>query len=403
MRFKYQIRQIVMEIFSFLLRTLALLTPKKKGLILFGSFSAKRFGDNSAALFSYIHKNHPELTAIWMTNNDQVVKEIEQLGDSVLKRRSFRGIWLSLRAEVVVSSHGLKDAIMFEPLFYRPKLVYLGHGIPLKKGWIGIENIPVRFKKASLKKIKYSTFMISSSEFSAQLQNGFLPIGKNKIKLTGLPRNDMLFELDKNITKKKYNLNKFKYVIFYAPTFRNWELTRFFPFEDYNIKQLNEFCELNETCFILRPHHNDLKNMNTDFWKEIKGSSNFRIITHERCSDVNELLVASDCLITDYSSIFFDYLLLDRPMIFLPYDLERYKKEHGFLIDYDLITPGYKPKVQKEFLRNLNQIIDGNDEHKSVRNELKDKIHEYKDANACYRVTKEIKDIIKWVKFYGKS
>lgn len=395
MRFKYQIRQIVMESVSLLLRILALLTPKQKGLILFGSFSAKRFGDNSAALFSYIHKNHPELTAVWMTNSNQVVEEIKQLGCSVLKRRSFRGVWLSLRAEVVVSSHGIKDAIMFEPFSHLPKLVYLGHGIPLKKGWIEIKNIPIKFKKASLKKIKYSTFMISSSDFSAQLQNSFLPIGENKIKITGLPRNDMLFELKKNITKKKYNINEFKHVIFYVPTFRNWELTRFFPFEDYNIKQLNEFCEMNETCFILRPHHNDLNNMNTYFWKEIKMSSNFKIITHERCSNVNELLVASDCLISDYSSIFFDYLLLDRPMIFLPYDLKRYSKEHGFLIEYDLITPGYKPKDQKELLRNLKQVICGKDEYTGLRNELKNKIHKYHDASACFRVTKEIKGLIK--------
>ena len=394
-KMRYCLRQVVMESFSFFLKIMALIIPKQKKLILFGSFSAERFGDNSAALFSYIHKNHSELTAIWMTNSDQVVEEIKYLGCSVHKRRSFRGIWLSLRAEVVVSSHGLKDAIMFEPFSHRPELVYLGHGIPLKKGWIGIENIPVRFKKESLKKLKCSSFMISSSEFSAQLQNGFLPIGKNKIKITGLPRNDMLFELDKNITKKKYNLNEFKYVIFYVPTFRNWELTRFFPFEDYNIKQLNEFCELNETCFILRPHHNDLKNMNTDFWKEIKGSTNFRIITHDRCSNVNELLVASDCLITDYSSIFFDYLLLDRPMIFLPYDLKRYTKDHGFLIDYDSITSGCKPKNQQELLINLEQIIYGKDEFKSLRNELTNKIHEYQDANSCYRVTKEIKGLMK--------
>ncbi|MEA2096430.1 MAG: CDP-glycerol glycerophosphotransferase family protein [Candidatus Cloacimonadota bacterium] len=395
MKIKYFIRLIVMESFSLLLGILALIIPKHRGLILFGSFSAERFGDNSAALFCYIHKNHPELTAVWMTNNDHVVEEIKQIGGSVLKRRTLSGIWLSLRAEVVVSSHGIKDAIMFEPFFHRPKLVYLGHGIPLKKGWIGIENIPVKFKKASLRKIKYSTFMISSSEFSAQLQNDFLPIGKNKVKIIGLPRNDMLFELDKHAIQKKYNLDEFKNVIFYAPTFRNWELTRFFPFEDYNIKELNKFCELNEACFILRPHHNDLKSMNTDFWKEIKGSSNFRIITHERCSNVNELLVASDCLITDYSSIFFDYLLLNRPMIFLPYDLEKYKKEHGFLIDYDSVTSGYKPKDQKKLLKNLEQIIYGKDEFKSLRNKLKNKVHEYQDSNACFRVTKEIKGLMK--------
>ena len=82
-------------------------------------------------------------------------------------------------------------------------------------------------------------------------------------------------------------------------------------------------------------------------------------------------------------------------MIFLPYDLKRYSKEHGFLIDYDLITSGYKPKDQKELLRNLKQVICGKDEYTGLRNELKNKIHKYHDASACFRVTKEIKGLIK--------
>ena len=383
-----------METFSLFLKFMALIIPKQKGLILFGSFSAERFGDNSAALFSYIQKSHPELTAKWMTNNDQVVEEIKQHGGSVFKRRTFQGIWLSLRAEVVVSSHGIKDTIMFEPLVHRPKLIYLGHGIPLKKGWIGISNIQRKFKKASQKKVKYSTFMISSSDFSAQLQNNFLPIGRDKIKITGLPRNDVLFKLENYTTREKYNLNKTKYLILYAPTFRNGELTRFFPFEDYDINELNKFCELNNIYFILRPHHNDLKKMNTDLWKKISKSPNFELITHKTCSNVNNLLVVSDCLITDYSSIYFDYLLLDRSMIFLPYDLEKYSEEHGFIADYESVTPGYKPQSQDEFLDDLKQIINQKDKFKSLRNELKNKIHKHQDANSCFRIVKEIKGLM---------
>lgn len=384
-----------MESVSLFLKIMALIIPKRKGLILFGSFSAERFGDNSATLYNFIRENNPELKAYWMTNSEEVVNAIKRIGGTVLKRRTFWGIWMSLRAEVVVSSHGVKDAILFEPIFHKPKLIYLGHGIPLKKGWVSITNIPAKFKRASFKKIKSSAFMISSSEFSAQLQNGFLPIGKDKIKVTGLPRNDILFELDKKTIKNKFKLKKFKYVILYAPTFRNWELTRFFPFEDYNIKQLNHFCELHEVCFILRPHHSDLKKMNTNFWNELNTSLNLSIITTDKCSNVNELLLVSDCLITDYSSIYFDYLLMDRPIVFIPYDFERYKNEHGFLVNYDTITPGSKPKKMQTLLMNLKQIIDGIDEFKELRNELKNKIHKYQDSNACSRITKEIIGLMK--------
>lgn len=384
-----------MNAFSSILRILTLIIPNRKGLILFGSFSAERYGDNSAVLYTYILNNHPEYTVVWMTNNNRVVSEINQLGGAVCKRRTFQGIWLSLRAEVVISSHGIKDALMYEPIFYQPKLIYLGHGIPLKKGWIGIENSNRRLKKASHKKIKYSTYMISSSEFSAQLQNSFLPIGRDKIRVTGLPRNDILFKLNITSIKKKYALNKFKFVILYAPTFRNWGITHFFPFEDYSINEINKFCEINNVGIILRPHHTELKNLHKTFSSSIKKSSYIRIITHEDCSNVNELLVTSDCLITDYSSIFFDYLLLNNPMIFIPYDIERYEKQHGFIVDYDSVTPGYKPANQEDFLINLAQIIKGEDKFRAKRIELRDQIHKYQDANSCLRVTNLIKGLVK--------
>jgi len=394
-RIKYYTRQIVMKLFSSLLRLLSLMIPKKSNLILFGSFSAERFGENSAALYLYITKEHPELKAVWMTNTDKVFNEIDSLGGVVLKRRSIKGIWKSLRAFCVVSSHGIKDAIMYEPILGKPKLIYLGHGIPLKKGWIGIEHSSNRAKKASLEKIKYSELMIATSKFSAQLQNNFLPIGKNRIKITGLPRNDIIFKLDQDFVKKKYSLDDYKFLVLYAPTFRTWEYTRFFPFDDLDLKLINEFCQKNSCGFILRPHHSDLENMQDKFWDEIRHYSSFKIITHEDCSNVNELLVSADCLITDYSSIFFDYLLRDKPIIFLPYDQQRYEQEHGFIVDYKSVTPGLKPSSQKELLNYLNQILNGKDKYAKLRNELKDKVHKYKDGNSCLRITNIIKDLAK--------
>lgn len=394
-RIKYHLRQVIMKLFSALLRVLTSIIPKRSDLILFGSFSATKFGDNSAALYLHILENHPELDAVWMTNSDKVIQEVKKLRGIVYKRRSLKGIWLSLRASFVVSSHGIKDAIMYEPFFKRPKLIYLGHGIPLKKGWIGVEGSSIRAKKSSIEKIKFSNFMISTSEFSAQLQNSFLPIGSEKIKVTGLPRNDILFKLDKNLIKEKYSIDNYDFVILYAPTFRSWEQTRFFPFNDMDLKIINEFCRMNNCCFILRPHHSDLENLKDEFWNKILDYSCFRIISHENCANVNELLVAADCLITDYSSIYFDYLLLNKPIIFLPYDRQKYEKEHGFIVDYDSVTPGCKPLSQKEFLKYLTGIICGKDDFDEMREALKNKIHKYQDGNSCLRITNIIKDLAK--------
>lgn len=70
-----------------------------------------------------------------------------------------------------------------------------------------------------------------------------------------------------------------------------------------------------------------------------------------------EVLAMFDLLITDYSSIYIDYLLLERPILFLPYDREAYLKTRGFNFDYDEVTPGPKPKSYAEFLNSIEGLL----------------------------------------------
>ena len=69
-----------------------------------------------------------------------------------------------------------------------------------------------------------------------------------------------------------------------------------------------------------------------------------------------------DLLITDYSSIYIDYLLLDRPMVFLPYDKERYLEGRGMNFRYDDVTPGAKPGTMKEFMGVVRSSLEGRDD-----------------------------------------
>ena len=93
-----------------------------------------------------------------------------------------------------------------------------------------------------------------------------------------------------------------------------------------------------------------------------------------------------DLLITDYSSVYFDYLLLDRPIIFVPVDLEEYRKTRGFLLEpYDYWTPGKKALNQKDL---QNMILQSfiKDDNVERRNELKNIVHYYQDGNSSERV-----------------
>jgi CDP-glycerol glycerophosphotransferase (TagB/SpsB family) len=106
--------------------------------------------------------------------------------------------------------------------------------------------------------------------------------------------------------------------------------------------------------------------------------------------DVNDLLPAVDILITDYSSIYFDFLLLDRPMIFSCHDLEEYIRDRGLMMDYDLNTPGPKVRTAEQFLEQLELTLRGDDPARGLRGKLREKFHRFPDAHSAERIAQRI-------------
>ncbi len=393
----FWIREVVMNTFAFFLKVLALIIPKQKKLILFGAHNGTRFSDNPAVLFKYILNTHKELQPVWLTNSDQVIDQVKKIGGKVYKRRSSKGIWLSLRTSLYISSHNIKDVLMYIPLQKKPKHIYLHHGIPLRKGWLNIKDAPKKSIQSTYNKINASNYMIAPSAFAAEQQNKLLPIGVEHFVFTGLPRNDVFFDknFDKDDLKTQFGLSGFDKVVLYGPTWRPWGATQFFPFEDYDLASLKRFLEEQNMCLVLRPHHVDLNNdTNADFWKSVETVKHIKLITHDICSDVNHLCMISDALITDYSSMYYDYLIQDKPVIFLVYDFEKYNTEIGFYPDFLNITHGHKPKDQASFLTSLLEVSEGKDSYRDKRNQLKNKFYDHLDGGASKRVTELILSMV---------
>jgi CDP-glycerol glycerophosphotransferase (TagB/SpsB family) len=107
----------------------------------------------------------------------------------------------------------------------------------------------------------------------------------------------------------------------------------------------------------------------------------------EICPDINPVLPEIDVLITDYSSIYLDYLLLNRPCIFIPHDIEQYKEGRGLLLDdYDFWAPGYKVKSFMEFLESLKCSLSGLDPYKTHREEICRQFNYYQTDNSCEKL-----------------
>lgn len=123
-------------------------------------------------------------------------------------------------------------------------------------------------------------------------------------------------------------------------------------------------------------------------------SSRIIELGQDMIQEVNEILHEIDILITDYSSVFIDYLLLNRPCIFIPYDKEKYEKDVGFLFDdYDYWTPGRKVATYSEFITAINGILSGDDQFKERREEMRKIFHYYQKKNASEKVVQYIENV----------
>lgn len=201
-----------------------------------------------------------------------------------------------------------------------------------------------------LKKISDNTdYLIVSSENIIDYYSDAFQIQKDKIKPLGLPRADYYFE-NHNIDDLKsrffsrYGINSDKKIILYAPTFRDEEIYNN-VFDYLDLADFNE--SLGQDYILALRLHPKIK----DFYSnDIKADGEY-----VDCSDYpseQELLLISDILITDYSSIMIEFAMLDKPVVFFTYDFDSYlTNERGFYFDFESTVPG-------PIVRDSSQLID---------------------------------------------
>lgn len=290
--------------------------------------------------------------------------------------------------------------------------IQLCHGVPLKAtGCMSKSEI----REPRLVREVWNKFdkVFSYSQTFNTLINACFGLDISKYIITGMPRNDFLFvsEGRENLSKLfKQDFND-KTIIYYLPTFRKcFRMSQntyeqngtktwhgIFGLDGFDLSGFHTFLENNKFILIVKTHPFEeeyaLKDISTHQY------SNIFILTEAQLKkkemDLYETLNAADVLITDYSSVFFDYLLLDRPILFLPSDEKDYGETRGFLLGpYDFWTPGMKATNQNSLedgivnsLHNLNQYSD-------QRKYIRDIIHFYQDAGSTARVWHQIEELL---------
>jgi len=373
----------IIKIVSLPIYLISFLIPKNNKIWIFGSWSGKSFSDNSKAFFLYIEKNIKHINPVWLTKNKSVLNELRCESKNAYYFYSLKGIYYSLVAKVAIMSTSWIDLPLITFIFpWRIKLIQLWHGTPLKRMDLKAGTL----KEKILRRLFISylgreyDLVISANQNNVKIYTEIFNLETNKIKVTGQPRNDLIF-----LNKKFYHNRKgIKKICLYMPTWRNYEFDIFG--NGFNPKSFNRFLRDNEILFVIKIHPNEVE--------MYKDELNYSNIVFWEDRDIYPFLSNFDILLTDYSSIYFDFLILNRSIIFTPFDFQEYSKLNGFYYDYDSVTPGPKAKDWDDVINHIQDILHGIDKYKEKRSMINRNFNKYQDGENSERVFQEIMKVI---------
>lgn len=336
--------------------------PRDNKIWVFGSTGGRRFADNAKWFFYYCNwkkmneKDHP-YQYIWITRSKDIIDSLKQQGFKAYYLYSPKGIYYSLRAGIYIFDLDIWD-INF-PFSRKAIKINLWHGSPLKKiardvAKVDDKNIFQKMRIYNRNPIAFHKYdmMISSSKYVRKIFLSAFNVKNNNVVITGYPRNDVLLGAEYtnyylNQEEEYHKIKKLKEdsrnkLVIYLPTFRDSNLEK----NKNVIKDFLEYQDIldkNGIILLIKPH--ELERISIT----IKDKKNIWIIDPR--SDIYPLLRISDVLITDYSSVFFDYLLLNKPIVFFPYDLDEYKRS-----DRELYSDYYQ-EITGPAETNLDNLI----------------------------------------------
>ncbi len=360
--------------------------PRKKKLVIFESFHAKQYSDNPRAIYEYMKEKNPEYTLLWSVDRS-AIPLFESFNIPYLRRFSIKWFLTFPRAKYWVNNVRL-PIWMPKP----PGTVYIQtwHGTPLKKLGIDIEEIHMPGTKTETYKKNFVTesskwdFLVSPNSYSSDIfKRAFMYEGK--VIESGYPRNDVLAvpsETLMSTIKKQLNIPNDKKVMLYAPTWRDNEFYRKgkYKFEfQFDLERWKEKYG-KEWVLLSRMHYLVAENFDFSAHEGV-------VFNVSDYPDIRDLYLIADLLITDYSSVFFDYAILNRPIIFFMYDLETYRDQlRGFYFDIESESPGPIVQNEKELFQVIDEIADSYIQLDSAAVAFKEKFNSLEDGKATERV-----------------
>ncbi|WP_130860488.1 CDP-glycerol:glycerophosphate glycerophosphotransferase [Gracilibacillus phocaeensis] len=370
--------------------------PIRQNTVLYESFLGKNYSDSPKAIFKYLLANQSgEWRHIWVINDKDLINEEKEFQQGehvkVIKRFSWKYFYY-----VTVSKYFVLNMRQPPTLYKKDEQIILStwHGTPLKRLVFDMENVASanpKYKSDFYQQSRDWDYLIAANKYSESIFESAFMYPREQILTYGYPRNDVLMNFSdtyKEQIKTTLGIPLEKKVILYAPTWRDDEYHKVGKYKFNLTLDLNRLEEElgDEYVIILRMHYFISDNIDLS---EFEGFA----YDYSKYNDINDLYIASDLLITDYSSVFFDFANLRKPILFFTYDIDKYRDMlRGFYIDMEKDLPGPLLYTSEEVVNSIKNIDQLEQEYADKYNDFYNIYCSLDDGYATERVVKQVFD-----------
>lgn len=355
--------------------------------VMFECFRGQSYADSPKYIYEYLANHYPDkYTFIWVLNDTHTTLPYPGIK---VKRFSKKYAYYLAKSKYLVFN-------VRQPLWFkkREEQVFLQtwHGTPLKRLVFDQEEVTAAsptYKKQFYRQKQEWDYLIAANRFSSEIFKSCFMYDGTMLE-HGYPRNDLLYSNNKErfIQKIRRHLgipNK-KKAILYAPTWRDDD---YYGKGQYKFQLQLDLSLLkeklgNEYIVLLRTHYYIADKLDLEGLEEFA----YNVSNHD---DITEIYLISDICITDYSSVFFDYANLQRPILFFPYDLDKYRDVlRGFYIDMEKELPGPLLFTTQEVIEAIENIEEINTQYQERYKEFYQRFCSLEDGNASKRVVEAV-------------
>ncbi len=394
---------------TFDLRLLNLMVPKKHDRYVFLSNPA--FSDNPYLFYKYLADREPEAEIIWLTEGPFRAAEFplsvrSRKNTRVYRRFSLRGILSYMRAEYIVGSHASLNSLFgYDP---RQRIISLWHGMPLKTIGFVEKSVPPIILKETAFLGKYAHFFVTSDYFRVIMSYCF-HADERRVHITGQPRNDVILNANARGDLQKVlhgeDASRAAKIIFCTPTYKKTEragvqdvqseVLNPFYFPEFDADLLSAYLKEKNYLLIIKPHPFD-----EQYYRKFDDLQNehLRFLYTDdflkRDMNLYDILGAADLLITDYSSVYVDYMQLNRPVIFINTTEDEYRENRGFILNDNnhLLMVGQRVRTQDELVVAVDEAF-SRDTFRNDRARIYPLLNKFNDGLCCERIYDVMKSL----------